>query len=245
MSRRGNCWDNAVAESFFATLKVELVTNDVGPRARTPARRCSSISRCSTTGSGDIPRWAISAPGPSRSSEQQRGDDRHLNPGVYQIGARPGRRGRRARRLLMCAVASGCWVPGAAGVRVWVLRQVAPPTDPPPASGAPDTDSRLVAAFQTPCDWWVVWRGAAAPACSPLVIDSGRVPPRTPRLVWPGGCSFSSTGERRWAGAADSRTAALIFGSRGAGSPSGCPIARAFGRDGTNEGAGVRPTVAP
>jgi len=25
MSRRGNCWDNAIAESFFATLKVELV----------------------------------------------------------------------------------------------------------------------------------------------------------------------------------------------------------------------------
>jgi transposase InsO family protein len=24
MSRRGNCWDNAVAESFFATFKVEL-----------------------------------------------------------------------------------------------------------------------------------------------------------------------------------------------------------------------------
>ena len=27
MSRRGNCWDNAVAESFFATLKVELVAD--------------------------------------------------------------------------------------------------------------------------------------------------------------------------------------------------------------------------
>ena len=27
MSRRGNCWDNAVAESFFATLKVELTRN--------------------------------------------------------------------------------------------------------------------------------------------------------------------------------------------------------------------------
>ena len=26
MSRRGDCWDNAVAESFFATLKTELVT---------------------------------------------------------------------------------------------------------------------------------------------------------------------------------------------------------------------------
>ncbi len=25
MSRKGNCWDNAVAESFFATLKVEFV----------------------------------------------------------------------------------------------------------------------------------------------------------------------------------------------------------------------------
>jgi transposase InsO family protein len=28
MSRRGNCWDNAVAESFFATLKVELVRDE-------------------------------------------------------------------------------------------------------------------------------------------------------------------------------------------------------------------------
>jgi transposase InsO family protein len=25
MSRKGNCWDNAVAESFFKTLKVERV----------------------------------------------------------------------------------------------------------------------------------------------------------------------------------------------------------------------------
>ena len=25
MSRRGNCWDNAIAESFFHTLKVELI----------------------------------------------------------------------------------------------------------------------------------------------------------------------------------------------------------------------------
>ncbi len=28
MSRRGNCWDNAVAESFFSGLKVELVHNE-------------------------------------------------------------------------------------------------------------------------------------------------------------------------------------------------------------------------
>ena len=25
MSRRGDCWDNAVAESFFATLKLDLI----------------------------------------------------------------------------------------------------------------------------------------------------------------------------------------------------------------------------
>lgn len=28
MSRRGNCWDNAVAESFFATLKTELTFHE-------------------------------------------------------------------------------------------------------------------------------------------------------------------------------------------------------------------------
>ena len=28
MSRKGNCWDNAVAESFFKTLKVELIYHE-------------------------------------------------------------------------------------------------------------------------------------------------------------------------------------------------------------------------
>lgn len=28
MSRRGDCWDNAVAESFFSTLKSDLVLDD-------------------------------------------------------------------------------------------------------------------------------------------------------------------------------------------------------------------------
>jgi putative transposase len=36
MSRRGNCWDNAVVESFFATLKAELLPT--GSRGRTPWR---------------------------------------------------------------------------------------------------------------------------------------------------------------------------------------------------------------
>jgi transposase InsO family protein len=33
MSRKGNCWDNAVAESFFATLKNEEVTGTCETRA--------------------------------------------------------------------------------------------------------------------------------------------------------------------------------------------------------------------
>jgi len=37
MSRKGNCWDNAVAESFFASLKVELKT-ERGWRTRAEAR---------------------------------------------------------------------------------------------------------------------------------------------------------------------------------------------------------------
>ena len=31
MSRKGNCWDNAVAESFFKTLKTELVYHENYP----------------------------------------------------------------------------------------------------------------------------------------------------------------------------------------------------------------------
>src|SRR5690242_6837973 len=37
MSRKGNCWDNAVAESFFATLKLELSYRSHW-RTRTQAR---------------------------------------------------------------------------------------------------------------------------------------------------------------------------------------------------------------
>ena len=38
MSRKGNCWDNAVAESFFGTIKCELdLENAIGSRAVTRA----------------------------------------------------------------------------------------------------------------------------------------------------------------------------------------------------------------
>jgi putative transposase len=44
VSRQGNCWDNAVAESFFATLKVDLV-HDAAWTTRTAARAALRISR--------------------------------------------------------------------------------------------------------------------------------------------------------------------------------------------------------
>ena len=34
MSRKGNCWDNAVAESFFGRLKEELIDREVWPTKR-------------------------------------------------------------------------------------------------------------------------------------------------------------------------------------------------------------------
>jgi transposase InsO family protein len=38
MSRKGNCWDNACAESFFKTLKAELETLD-GKRSAAAVRQ--------------------------------------------------------------------------------------------------------------------------------------------------------------------------------------------------------------
>jgi len=40
MSRKGDCWDNAVAESFFATLKGELIDRECWP---TKARARAAI----------------------------------------------------------------------------------------------------------------------------------------------------------------------------------------------------------
>ncbi len=39
MSRRGNCWDNAPAESFFTSLKTELFAGEPVPRTRDAARQ--------------------------------------------------------------------------------------------------------------------------------------------------------------------------------------------------------------
>jgi len=57
MSRKGNCWDNAVMESFFHTLKVEACTRLGLRRVQTLDRRSSNTSKRITTPNACIPRW--------------------------------------------------------------------------------------------------------------------------------------------------------------------------------------------
>ena len=79
MSRRANCWDNAVAESFFATVKVELA-HDARWATRAAARTAlfepfgARVSQSSGLRTG------------VRASK-----GRQLNPGVHETGARPDR----------------------------------------------------------------------------------------------------------------------------------------------------------
>ena len=49
MSRRGNCHDNAVAESFFSSLKRERIRRRTYKTREEAGRTCSITSRCSTT----------------------------------------------------------------------------------------------------------------------------------------------------------------------------------------------------
>lgn len=50
MSRRGNCHDNAVAESFFSLLKTEKIKQHIyKTKERSPGQMCSIISSCCIT----------------------------------------------------------------------------------------------------------------------------------------------------------------------------------------------------
>ena len=60
MSRKGNCWDNAVAESFFHTLKTELIYLEDFDTHEQPRLRCLNTSKCSITASAVIRRMATS-----------------------------------------------------------------------------------------------------------------------------------------------------------------------------------------
>jgi transposase InsO family protein len=61
VGRRGQRWDNAVAESFFATVKTELIHRRPWRPTRPPPARSSTTSRAGTTPDATPPS-AISAP---------------------------------------------------------------------------------------------------------------------------------------------------------------------------------------
>jgi putative transposase len=46
MSRKGDCWDNAVAESFFGTLKVELIYRSSWPSRRAAKEAVGEFIEC-------------------------------------------------------------------------------------------------------------------------------------------------------------------------------------------------------
>ncbi len=64
MSRKGNCYDNAFIESFWSSLKYEVVYQRRSPPAPRPAWRSSTTSRRSTTAPDCTPVLATSAPSP-------------------------------------------------------------------------------------------------------------------------------------------------------------------------------------
>jgi putative transposase len=70
MSRRGNCHDNAVAESFFQLLKRERIRRRTTRPAMPPGRTCSSTSSCSTTRSESTRTTACCRPLISRSDSR-------------------------------------------------------------------------------------------------------------------------------------------------------------------------------
>jgi transposase InsO family protein len=63
MSRRGNCWDNAVMESFFSSLKKERIASSSTRPGTWLGPMCLTTLRCSTTGHVVKVIWVASAPG--------------------------------------------------------------------------------------------------------------------------------------------------------------------------------------
>ncbi len=81
MSRRANCWDNAVAESFFATLETELLDELAGQGREAvtqaifecieayynPVRLHSTLGYLTRETGSSLPSWSRSGPRPPRA----------------------------------------------------------------------------------------------------------------------------------------------------------------------------------
>ena len=73
MSRRANCWDNAVAESFFSSLKKERIRKRIY-KTRDLARTISSnILRCFITELAARAFWAESVPRRMKAPRREAG----------------------------------------------------------------------------------------------------------------------------------------------------------------------------
>lgn len=59
ISRKGDCWETAVAESFFSTLKKELVYRTKFETRDQAGGKSLSLLKCFITGSGCIHIWVI------------------------------------------------------------------------------------------------------------------------------------------------------------------------------------------
>ena len=62
MGSVGDCYDNAMADSFFATLECELLDRTRFPDPKTAGEAISSSSRAGTTPTGDTPPSATCRP---------------------------------------------------------------------------------------------------------------------------------------------------------------------------------------
>src|SRR5689334_10025636 len=96
MGSKGDCFDNAVAESFFATLEKDLLRRKSLRPDRTHGRRSSTTSRPFTTRSDCTQRSTTSRPSNTkRSTERKR--KRLIRP-CPQTGGGPGRHLRALER---------------------------------------------------------------------------------------------------------------------------------------------------
>ena len=96
VGRKGECWDNAVAESFFATIKRELIDDAAhGRRGPDFDARSSSTSRAGTTPADCTSTLGYLQPRSSRklsiTTPSVRRHNRHKQP-VRQSGSSPGQR---------------------------------------------------------------------------------------------------------------------------------------------------------
>lgn len=77
VSRKGECWDNAVAESFFATIKRELINDRAWPTRAGLQRAVFDYIEAGTTPAGSIQHSATSAPPNTSQSTTALPDRRH------------------------------------------------------------------------------------------------------------------------------------------------------------------------